>query len=230
MPLFFNAAQLPQAGAEYVAWLDVMGTQSSMSRSLNATANFIFKLHAAALQAPKTGMQLYPVMDGVYAASATQSAMLDFLRIVLAQVAEEFNQTTQPLHRFIVRGGLAFGPVIHGNSIPQLASPVLAENAAYRGSVLLGMPMVQAHLSEATAPPFGIAVHESARVFALPGQSPIHTVWWKWANTANQATWTALQTELPAHLKWCSERSMWLNYPADRITVHRQMVEQYFSL
>jgi hypothetical protein len=45
MVLLFNADHLPETASEYVAWVDVMGTQVSMSRSIKTTANFIFKLH-----------------------------------------------------------------------------------------------------------------------------------------------------------------------------------------
>ena len=229
MSLFFDATHLPQPASEYVAWIDVMGTQSSMSRSLNATANFIFKLHSAALQAATGSIRLYPVMDGLYAAGSAQSQMLDFLRSVFQQVAEEFNQTQVAHHRFIIRGALAFGPVIHGADVSAQASTVLASNLDYRRAILLGMPMVQAHLSEASAPPFGISVHDSARVFAPPGHQPLHAIWWSWRNTANQETWLALKPALMQHLQWCSERSMSIGYPADRLKEHQEMVRQLFA-
>jgi hypothetical protein len=228
--VYFDASHLPQPSSEYVAWLDVMGTQASMSRSLNATANFIFKLHAAALQASRSNVQLYPVMDGFYAASADQSSMLDFLREVLTGLAEEFNRQTRAEHQFVVRGGLAFGPVVHGQSVPQNASPILASSPNYRDSILLGMAMVQAHQCEATAPPFGVAVHESARTFAPSGQAVLHSSWWRWRNGSNAAIWKKLQTKLPTHLDWCADRALPLGYPADRIAAHKEMVRQYFLL
>lgn len=229
MPLFFDASHLPAAGSEYVAWVDVMGTQSSMSRSINATANFIFKLHSAALQAPHTNLQLYPVMDGFYAASPSQQEMLSFLRTVFQSVAEEFNQSTNPLHRFVIRSGLAFGPVIHGIDIGAKASTVLANNQPYRDAILLGLPMVQAYLSESGAPPFGVLVHESARAFAPASSEPLHAMWWKWGNNSNQAIWTSLEQSLTKHLDWCSQRCMAIGYPAERVEAHKEMVRQYFA-
>jgi hypothetical protein len=201
-----------------------------MSRSLSATANFIFKLHAAALKARRTNVQLYPVMDGFYAASADQSSMLDFLREVLTLLAKEFNHQKRPEHRFAVRGGLAFGPVVHGRSVPQKASPSLASSPMYRDSILLGMAMVQAHQCEASAPPFGVAVHESARTFAPSGQTAMHNSWWRWSNGSNSPVWKQLEKELPAHLAWCADRAIPLGYPAERIAAHKEMVRQYFLL
>ena len=37
--LFFNAAHLPLPTEQYVAWVDVMGTQASMSTSLRTAAS-----------------------------------------------------------------------------------------------------------------------------------------------------------------------------------------------
>src|SRR5271168_2943713 len=105
MPLGFHAGHLPEMASEYVAWVDVMGTQVSMSRSISATANFIFKLHIAALRAQVAGMRIYPVMDGFYASAPDKNQMLAFLRSVFRSVAEEFNAAADaPHHRFIVRG------------------------------------------------------------------------------------------------------------------------------
>lgn len=230
MPLYFNADELPAQANEYIAWVDVMGTQASMSRSLRATANFIFKLHAAALQAPHASMTLYPVMDGIYAAAATQAEMQVFLRSLFQEVAEEFNNQPNSMYRFVARGALAFGPVVHGRDLPSAASNTLGANGAYRDQILLGIPMVQAHLSEASAPPFGIAIHESARAFAPSGSEPFHAVWWKWATATSQSIWDALSGNLDSYLDWCEARSAPLGYPADRIDAHRRMARQYFAL
>src|SRR6202790_5750681 len=99
MPLGFNADDLPEMRSEYVAWVDVMGTQVSMSRSISATANFIFKLHIAALKAQIAGMRIYPVMDGFYASTPEKNKMLAFLRGVFRSVAEESNATEESKDR-----------------------------------------------------------------------------------------------------------------------------------
>lgn len=228
MPLYFDAAHLPPPTPEYVAWVDVMGTQVSLSRSLPTSANFIFKLHIAALQAANQNITLYPVMDGLYAASANQGDILDFLRSIFEEVAVEFNSTNAPQHRFIIRGALAFGPVVHGRNVQPPASHALAGNTRYRDSILLGLPMVQAHLSERNAPPFGVFVHDSARSFAPAGNRPVSYVWWPWKDTNNQNTWTSLGQNLNQHFDWCADRAMPLDYASDRIKVHKEMATQYF--
>jgi hypothetical protein len=229
MPLVFNANHLPAPTPEYVAWVDIMGTQASMSRSLSVTANFIFKLHTAALQAPHAQVRVYPVMDGFYAAAIDQLSMLSFLRSVFVAAAEEFNGTANNAHRFVIRGGLAYGPVIHGNAIPAAASQVLGGHAGYRDLILLGMPIVQAHLCEANAPPFGVFIHESARAFAPVGAQPFHHTWWQWVNAGNQAIWNGLMGNLNGYFDWCAQRAFRIGYPGDRITAHRELARQFFA-
>ena len=206
-----------------------MGIQVSMSRSLAKSANFMFKLHTAALQAPNQNVTMYPVMDGFYASSMRQADMLNFLKSVMRDVAAEFIGEPDMHHRFVVKGALAFGPVIHGNAVPQPASATLHGNLAYRDSLLLGMPMVQANTCERMAPPFGIYVHESARTFAPPRTNAMHAIWWKWQNP-NHVNWGRLGTEVERYFQWCRERAGEIGYKEDRIEVHSTMAKQYFVL
>ena len=230
MTIAFNADRLPEMQSEYVAWVDVMGTQVSMSRSIKATANFIFKLHIAAMKAQSIAVRIYPVMDGFYVSATDRNKMLGFLRSVFRTVAEEFNSTSKIQHRFMIRGGLAFGPVIHGGTVLECAKE-LKDHKPYSESILLGMPMVQAHLSEREAPPFGIFVHESARTFSPKDVEPLHWIWWRWSEDAPETLqiWNKLKEELITHLDDCRARSQAMLYAEDRIAVHKKMVEQYFQ-
>lgn len=225
----FNANFLPPASNEYVAWVDVMGIQSAMARSLSISANFIFKLHIAALGAPRANVQIYPVMDGFYASSPDKEAMLDFLRNVMSSVGQTFLETTEPLHRFIVRGALAFGPVVHGSQVPDAVDPGLVGHDQYKSAILLGMPIVQANKAEGIAPPFGIYIHESARAFAPNGQQPFHHVWWKWVTPDVGHVWNNLLQQLNAHYEWCLGRPNRLLYEASRISAHKQLANEYLA-
>ena len=120
--------------------------------------------------APRERVRVYPVMDGFYAAALGKTDMLRFLRIVFSALGEKFNATEENRFRFLVRG-------------------------SYRDSIPLGMPMVQAHASEAEALPFGLCAPESARAFAPAGEEPLHDRWWHWdefGNDAVQRTWATL--------------------------------------
>ncbi|MFZ2525077.1 MAG: hypothetical protein WAW87_07150 [Candidatus Ferrigenium altingense] len=226
----FNAKLLPEPTNEYVAWVDVMGIQSAMGRSLSISANFVFKLHIAALSAPRDNIQIYPVMDGFYASSTSKEAMIKFLRSVMASVGQTFLDTTVPLHRFVVRGALAFGPVIHGSQVPDVIDPALVGYDAYKSSILLGQPMIQANKAEGIAPPFGIYIHESARAFAPIGQQPFHHVWLRWVNPDVGDIWNNLLEQLNAHYAWCLERPNRLLYQPARIAAHKDLANEYFAV
>jgi len=58
MELYFNANKLLDPSNEYVCWIDVMGIKSSMERSIKISANFIYKLHIAAIEAPSDGLKI----------------------------------------------------------------------------------------------------------------------------------------------------------------------------
>ncbi|NOZ23991.1 MAG: hypothetical protein GXP25_23180 [Planctomycetes bacterium] len=227
--LFFDAGRLPPPENAYVAWLDMMGTRAIMSRSLPITANFIFKLHTAVLEAPHADMRLYPVMDGVYIVATRQGALREFLCNVFARVADTFVSTRDIHHRFVIKCAIAYGPVLHGQSVPPEANFTLDNNQAYRDSILLGMPMIQAFLGESNAPPYGVYVHESARAFSPEEESPFRHVWWKWFLPASRALAQQLASELELYFEWCRQRWRPLEYPEERIRVHREMGCQYFT-
>ena len=229
MGLYFDADRLPEPSNEYVAWVDIMGMSISMSRSFKASANFVFKLHVAALQASKQNVILYPVMDGFYASSANQDSILTFLGDVFQRVAQEFNGESKLEHRFIIKGAVAFGPVVHGKSIPREASRIMDDNAQYRDNVLLGLPMVQANTTEKWAPPFGIFVHESARTFSPDGEKPLSYIWWKWRDPKDSETWNKLGEELQCYYKWCTSGGGGSGYDPARISAHQNLARQYFG-
>jgi hypothetical protein len=237
MTLYFNAKELPESTPEYVAWVDVMGTQSVMSRSLSIAANFIFKLHTAALDAQKKtdgNIHLYPVMDGLYASSSSQEAILYFLRSVFCKIAETLILEENNMYRFIVRGALAFGPIIHGKNVSEKTSNVLGcePGIQYKNAIFLGMPIVQSCQGEKNAPPLGLFVHESARAFAPEGTNPLHDVWWKWCTGGNvdtRQTWSKSQKALEEYFIWCKDHAQSILYPSKRIEVHSELVRQYFA-
>ena len=232
MALYFDeSALLPCIKIEYVAWVDVMGTQATMSRSLSIGSNFMGKLHMAAFMAPKDSngnINIYPVMDGFYVTFSTKEGIELFLQSVLRAVANEFINTKENRHRFVVRGALAYGPVVHGGDIPREASRDIANNPDYAKTLLLGMPMVQANGSERFAPPFGVYIHESARSFAPPDKTPFRGRWWNWERQNTHLS-KDLKKSLDDYYDWCQERTGSLGYEPERIDAHRLRMRQYFA-
>lgn len=222
---YFDARELPEPTKEYVSWVDVMGIQSHMARSISVSANFVFKLHVAALDALRDGVSIYPIMDGFYATSATKSGIEEFLSEVFSSLAKVFSEEGKPHFQFIVRGAIAFGHVYHGRNIGDKASKRLAENPNYRAAVLLGEPVVHAYQSERGAPPFGIAIHHSARDSAPPGETTFQEEWWKWF--AGEFDVGSIRASLETHYAWCRKRSA--TYDPARIAIHEALATKYFS-
>src|SRR5205809_4868924 len=127
--LIFKQPQMKAPTNEYVCWLDVMGSRNIMRRSMSFAANFVMKLHIACLDTWKSEpkVELYPMVDGVYACSKNLVELLAFVKLVYRSLAMEFVSEDNPLYRFMVRGGVSFGLVIKQPDFAD-CSLVLAED------------------------------------------------------------------------------------------------------
>jgi hypothetical protein len=226
--IFFNAEPLPESNSEYVCWLDVMGTRSIMSYSLNKSANFICKLHIAALELLNDDVRIYPLLDGMYITSKRKQPLLGFLHGVFSRVAIDFVAQEENQHRFIIKSAVAFGPVLHGSDIPKEASWELGGHEAHRNALLLGIPVIQAYQSERKAPPYGVYIHESARSFAPEGEKPLPYVWWKWFRAGDGIN-RRLHDAIIDYYSWCKSNSYALSYEKDRLDEHEQMAKEYLA-
>lgn len=143
---------------EYVCWLDIMGTKSSMSESFEKSANFILRFHTAVLKAAiSKKVRVYPVMDGVYIVVKNLDDMRAALDKIMTCLAEVFLSETNK-HRFVVKGALAKGAIQHGSKISTEIAEDIAPRVGYKQHLLFGMPVIQAYISEKQAPPFGIYI------------------------------------------------------------------------
>jgi hypothetical protein len=216
-------------------WWNIDGSTASLDANSTAYIQFI---NNCASCCPTGGRRLHPDFGGNVSPGSVQIYGIPYAvvdgnqpkRSVIFFYDGESDGVDQATGQTLEARHYMNYPVVHGRTLPQAASNTLAANPVYRDQILLGIPMVQAHLSEASAPPFGIVVHESARAFASAGSEPLHTVWWKWANNANQPVWDALGQHLREYFQWYADRSVPLGYPADRIKVHREMAPQYIAL
>lgn len=225
---YFNAEQLTQPLNEYVAWFDVVGTRSHLTQSHLRAANFFAKIHLAAIRAAGDTVRLYPVMDGVYVTSASRRSMLDFVRAFYRLLVITFCAESESKHRFTVRGALAFGPVTHGNTIPESCAGF--PDDSYKDYLLIGIAMIQAYESETHSPPFGLFVHESARAFAPEGQHPLSGRWLHWWRNEDEPLVSELRVALPAYFNWAAEHSREVDYPVERIVEHRKAAFEYFGV
>jgi hypothetical protein len=227
-PLFAREKMLP-AIHKYVCWVDVMGSQSVMLRSLNMSAHFLMKLHLASLHAHDPSIELYPVIDGIYACSASQKSILNFLNKVNSALAITFILEPACIHKFMIRSGLAYGPVITGKETLACAEELQA-NSKHSDQVFFGAPLTQAFQIEKKAAPFGVALHESVRSFAPNDETPMSGTYWKWWKRPQE---DALALELFDSLKkyyiWCLAHTAMLSYEKVDIERHVELAKEYFS-
>lgn len=217
---------------EFVCWLDMMGTKSIMSRSLEEYSIKMFKLHNTALLAEEEmedseDLTLYPVMDGVYIVSKTKHTLEEYLRLVFNTLAQDIIDEREVYHRFIIRAAVAFGPIVHGQDIPEDATQL---DDTFKDTLLLGFPMVQAFGYEKEAPPFGIYIHESARSFTSNEgeEEPFRYVWWKWFEPFDRAIAVELREILAEYYEWAKDNSRRIGYEFDKIEEHEKLAKQYY--
>ncbi len=234
--IFFDSALVRDPEYDYVCWLDVMGTGNQMLRSLPIAANFIYKLQCAVLEGAEEvgfdqGVRLYPVMDGVYITSQRRETLQAILNQALCRVAITFLKEQTPFHQFLVRGAIAFGPVYHGCDLDPKTSYVMARHKVIRDSMLMGLPMAQAYRDEGSAPPFGIAVHSSARAFAPDGDRPFRFIWLNWYDYSDpKIDPSKLLEQLERYFDWQKAHSTVTGYAQDRIEHHRRLAREFFTL
>jgi hypothetical protein len=253
MRLYFNAGYLPQLSGEYIAWCDGMGTGQTLGSSLHRAANFIFKLHRAfsnALGQLPGGhrVRVYPLMDGMYVTTPDKRDFQKVLGHAFSCLALEFIDTNHFYHRFMVRGGIAYGATMHGSDVRDeafihgIGTPQEEANrAAFRGShlrdsrskLLLGAGMVPAYSSESLAPPFGLYVDDSA--LSIPqlvgaGDKGFHTRLWRWWQQDRDLTDTArrLWPALESHYDYAKKRNREIGYPEESIKKHLGWGVEYF--
>ncbi len=252
MQLYFNSAHLPSATGEYVLWCDGMGTGRALMTSLHHAANFIFKLHhafGAAVTAAGVGA-VYPIMDGMYVSAPLRKDMERIIRHAFQDLAEEFlNHAGDIPRQFMVRGGVAYGPTIHGASIAEEAfvhgvgtQHEAANRAAFqvsrlnqtRSHLLLSSAMVPAYNSESSASPFGVFIDDSALSVPQlvdPADRGFPSKMWRWWHGSHSAHQVAgnLANAVLNYLNQAETQTHGLSYPVDAITKHRNLAKEYFA-
>ena len=234
---FFDNTKLLEPSFKYVAWLDLMGASNIMSISLSIAANHIGKIHSAALRAKQEGCgdaEIYPMVDGVYITSSNQDAILAFAKHIIRGLSVNFVLESDPFHCFMLRGAIAYGPIFEGHKM-QLCNKLLEEENIYSQNVIVGPSLANAYNAERFASPFGIWIHETARMFAPEGERPITATHWHWWDSKltqkdyDRSLASTLRAHLGAYLQWCKNHSNHLLYKAERICAHCLLMEEYFG-
>ncbi len=231
---YFDASKIKQQEPQYVCWLDVMGARSIMLRSLNIATNFVMKLHIACLEARREeqlAVDLFPIVDGVYICSGNKQPLLSLLKGTLTKLAIGFVLEKNSVHRFLVRGAVAYGLVSKGAHAAE-ASNTLRNDPDYTNRIVLGMPLVQAYQEEKLASLFGIYLHETARAFSAPTERPMtgtHWRWWYGKTEEEMALKTSLKSSIEEYYRWAKMHSTDILYDKDRMNHHLMLVNEYFE-
>lgn len=209
---------------EYVCWVDIMGTSNTMSESFEKAANFILRLHSAVVDAIASNERIkyYPMMDGIYLASPEWNSLKKALKDIYSSLASVLIHETKNVHRFLIRGAVAYGDIFHGCNIDENMCQNVANQADYKKTLMFGMPMIQAYKSEHYAPPFGLYIHESARkVKQLQGR---FFVW-----TDRNIDIGILMEKIESYLNWCNNYHNYLEMDPVKIELYKQLNKEHLS-
>lgn len=237
----FSSENLASPQNSYVSWIDIMGAGHLMSTSPQKAANAIVRLHLAveriARESNFQGLRL-AINDGIYIVSDTKATAMNILRGALTLLAGNFVAIVRPQDRFLVRAGLAYGPVYTGpDLLAQFGARRREANTAAIQTVLFGPAIIQAYRSKSAAPPYGVAVHESARSFAPIGEDPFRMTHWRWwynnddgsePRNAPAQLRSALGFELEKHFNWLIDTEIFHAIDSKYVENMRKSSRDYF--
>lgn len=243
--LIFNSEHLQAAANYYVGWIDLMGAGHVMSTSVQKSANILARLHMAVERARVgcsfTG-RILPINDGVFIVSSRKREITSMMGRVLIALAANFIAVPRPHDRFLLRAGVAFGPMYFGDDLmPGIQPRALREGSPFLERVMFGPPLIQAYREEAAAPPYGIAVHESARAFHPEGDEPFRMTHWMWWAPNEEVDYPSklppltdlkacLLEELESQFEWMEQSGLYHNLDRAKLERWRLASAQYFRL
>jgi hypothetical protein len=213
-----------------------------MSTSVHKAANFLARLHMCvelAIQQSGYSFHTLPINDGIFVIARRKGELITVLQHAMTLLAVRFIATVRAHDRCLLKGGIAFGPVYDGR---QLVSGItlgkLRKRPEFLERVLFGPAIIQAYKSEASAPPYGIAVHESARAFAPPSDKPFnmtHWLWWQEHREAQRAPGLpslvdlrdVLACELNRQFDWMLSTLILHGISAETVNKWRTAADQY---
>jgi hypothetical protein len=192
----FSSENLGKATECYVAWIDLMGADNMMSTSVHKAANAVARIHLAIHYAKlEHGKNLHTVAinDGLFVISPIKHDIVGVIRSALIHLVGNSVARSNHPDRFLARSAIAYGPVYFGSSLAEQLSPAQTRKGAREAfsQVVLGAPIIQAYRSESLAPPYGVAIHDSARAFSPVTELPFRTTLWRWWQTDDAGGFSA---------------------------------------
>lgn len=226
--VYFDAGKLVEKiDNRYVLFVDIMGVRSAMLHSVYKGANFIGKMQAALVNAATIfgddSVRVYPVMDGAYVVSSNCDTILKFAQRLYARLANVFIQDKFE-HRFLVRGGLAYGPICTGEMVTEEVNMELSMSNQRHG-LLFGIPMILAYnAAEEKASPFGICLDVSMRL----NNKGLVGMWYGWERTYVDRQ--VLSSAIGEYFAWAENNYEKISYNWNRLAEHAEKARQYWGL
>ena len=175
-------------------------------------------------------------MDGAYIATKSKEDMINILVRIYRELAQLFINEQNSLHRYMVRGSVAYGDVIHGHNIPYEASKAFESYLGYKDQIMLGSAMILAYDGESKAAPFGIYIDDSAirhMNTTNRGEYGLFVEGWKWYKDTqldlSGINFNALKEKLENSLEEMKDPEHRFHYPVESIDNHIRMVQEYFT-
>jgi len=229
---------IPSPKGEYVLWCDGMGTSQELHRNMEHATIFILKIHLAFDEVSRKHktVKIYPVMDGVYATCPTRDEMEDYIAEVYIKLVNNFISSRGTQNMFMVRGGIGYGPVIHGKDIKK-ESLYAKLKMSIKNQILLSPAMVDAYNAESMSPPFGVYVHNSAKVYPIianKNDCGFRTnlyQWWKKPKYQNlyKTIMPKLYEQILFYFEKAEKHSAGMGYTKERIQAHKELAIEYFG-
>lgn len=213
---------------KYVAWIDVMGSGPKLVRSVPSAINFILKLQSAAVDCNTANLGLYPMNDGLFVVADDISEIRDLIKGVYERIHLANDRARGDMRKvFLARASIAYGPVFEGSSLTVAACPTMASHMNLASRMLIGPPVVNAYQGERHTGPFGIFVHESARVY--PPNPWSGSMMRFWTPNSKPAWLASLKKLLTKYFIYCDAHAAELDYAYDRIREHQRLAREYFE-
>lgn len=227
----------------YVAWVDLMGAGAIMSVSMQKTANMLARLHMIIDNSCKFALDFHikiPINDGAFIIARSQRDIKIILRYIFVDCACIFIVKQNPRNRFMLRGSVSYGSVYFGSDMKLgLPKNKNMSNIYEFENVAFGSAIIQAYKAESVAPPFGVAVHESARAFAPSGSRPFNTLVWSWwmsdpeiepppRGAPLKGIKDALYCRLIEQLNYIHDSLIYYSIDDEKIKKYQNMASQYF--
>ncbi|MCR9217283.1 MAG: hypothetical protein NXI14_08795 [bacterium] len=216
----------------YVVWIDMMGAKAAMERSLPQAANFFAKIHDAVLRgAPRAGVEIVPITDGVFMLAQSQLALSNAVRLVMLRLCTAFLHERKVEHRFLVRGGIAAGRVLLGREM-SAGFRVPQDAVRHAQQLPVGTPIGEAYEAEHDAPPYGLYVHQSARadhapLDKWPHDRNGHWPWWNPRDSEDIERATLIGEAIASHFQELTNKSVGA-YDATKMSRDVQRAKDYF--